>query len=161
MHELTKIANELYFLVILSVMLIDIINGPNLNLLGVREPEVYGSKSFDAYFSELKDIFPGIDLNYFQSNVEGEIINRMHEVGFSSRGIILNAGGYTHTSVAIADAVAAIKTPVIELHISNVFAREEYRHTSLLSAKCVGIIGGLGLYGYELAIRYFIDQINK
>lgn len=141
-------------------MRIDIINGPNLNLLGIREPEVYGVKTFEEYFSSLKEIFTEIDLHYFQSNVEGELINRLHEVGFSSYGIILNAGGYTHTSVAIADAVAAIRTSVIELHISNVFAREEFRHHSLMASKCVGLIGGLGLKGYELAIQYFIDS-NK
>lgn len=139
------------------MMRIDIINGPNLNLLGIREPEVYGVKTFEEYFSNLKELFPDLDLHYFQSNVEGELINQLHEVGFSSHGIILNAGGYTHTSVAIADAVAAINTPVIELHISNVFAREEFRHQSLMASKCVGIIGGLGLKGYELAIQYFKD----
>jgi 3-dehydroquinate dehydratase-2 len=142
------------------MMRIDIINGPNLNLLGIREPEVYGVKTFEEYFSSLKVLFSEIDLHYFQSNVEGELINRLHEVGFSSDGIILNAAGYTHTSVAIADAVAAIRTPVIELHISNVFAREEFRHQSLMASKCVGLIGGLGLKGYELAIQYFIDS-NK
>lgn len=142
------------------MMRIDIINGPNLNLLGIREPEVYGVKTFEEYFSSLKELFANIDLHYFQSNVEGELINRLHEVGFSSHGIILNAGGYTHTSVAIADAVAAIRTPVIELHISNVFAREEFRHQSLMASKCVGLIGGLGLKGYELAIQYFLDS-NK
>ncbi|MFN0188861.1 MAG: type II 3-dehydroquinate dehydratase [Bacteroidia bacterium] len=141
-------------------MRIDIINGPNLNLLGIREPEVYGVKTFEEYFSSLKELFTDIDLHYFQSNVEGELINRLHEVGFSSHGIIFNAGGYTHTSVAIADAVAAIRTPVIELHISNVFAREEFRHQSLMAGKCVGLIGGLGLKGYELAIQYFLDS-NK
>ncbi len=139
-------------------MRIDIINGPNLNLLGIREPEVYGVKTFEEYFLNLKKLFPDIDLHYFQSNVEGELINRLHEVGFSSHGIILNAGGYTHTSVAIADAVAAIRTSVIELHISNVLAREEFRHHSLMASKCVGLIGGLGLKGYELAIKYFSDS---
>ena len=142
-------------------MRIDIINGPNLNLLGVREPEVYGSMTFEDFYTALKDQYAEVDLHYYQSNVEGELINRLHEVGFSSHGIILNAGGYTHTSVAIADAIAAIKTPVIELHISNVFAREEYRHHSLLSSKCVGIISGLGLNGYELAIRHFKDSFKK
>lgn len=135
---------------------IDIINGPNLNLLGKREPEVYGSVSFDAYLQELINLFPEIDLHYFQSNVEGELINRLQEVGFSSHGIILNAGGYTHTSVAIADAIAAISSPVVELHISNVFAREEFRHVSLMAAKCKGVISGLGLKGYELAVRFFV-----
>ncbi len=141
-------------------MRVDIINGPNLNLLGIREPEVYGVKTFEEYFLNLKEFFPDIDLHYFQSNVEGELINRLHEVGFSSHGIILNAGGYTHTSVAIADAVAAIRTSVIELHISNVFAREEFRHQSLMASKCVGLIGGLGLKGYELAIQFFADSIK-
>ena len=139
-------------------MLIQIINGPNLNLLGTREPEIYGRISFEDYLNELKKKFPGVTINYFQSNVEGEIINELHRVGFSADGIILNAGGYTHTSVAIGDAVAAIKTPVIEVHISNVFAREEYRHQSFLSKHCKGIITGLGMAGYEMAIRYFYEK---
>src|SRR5438445_133746 len=113
-------------------MKIIIINGPNLNLLGKREPEVYGSKSFEDYFTVLKEKFTVMELSYFQSNVEGEIINKLHETGFSFDGIIMNAGGYTHTSVAIADAIAAIKTPVVEVHISNVYAREDYRHVSLM-----------------------------
>lgn len=129
-----------------------IINGPNLNLLGKREPEVYGTLSFEDYFKTLQALFPAIELSYYQSNVEGELINKLHEVGFSYTGILLNAGGYTHTSVALSDAVAAIKTPVIEIHISNIFAREEYRHVSLLSKHCKGIISGLGLKGYELGI---------
>jgi len=134
-------------------MKIIIINGPNLNLLGKREPEVYGSSSFEDFFSTLKIKYPEIILEYYQSNVEGEIINKLHEVGFSYDGIILNAGGYTHTSVAIADAVAAIKTPVIEVHISNIHAREEYRHTSLIAKNCKGIITGFGLDSYRLAIE--------
>jgi 3-dehydroquinate dehydratase-2 len=136
-------------------MKIIIINGPNLNLLGKREPEVYGQTSFESYFTDLEKAFPQIELSYYQSNVEGELINKLHEVGFSYDGIILNAGGYTHTSVALADAVAAITTPVLEVHISNIFAREEYRHVSLISKHCVGIISGFGLKSYELAIKSF------
>lgn len=134
-------------------MKIIIINGPNLNLLGKREPEVYGQTSFESYFTDLEKAFPQIELSYYQSNVEGELINKLHEVGFSYDGIILNAGGYTHTSVALADAVAAITTPVVEVHISNIFAREEYRHVSLISKHCVGIISGFGLKSYELALK--------
>ncbi len=137
-------------------MKIIIINGPNLNLLGKREPEIYGTKTFEEYFVELKTQFPSIDLAYYQSNVEGELINKLHEVGFTFDGIILNAGGYTHTSVALADAVASIKTKVLEVHISNIFAREEFRHISLLSKNCVGIISGLGMKGYEMALRFFL-----
>lgn len=132
-----------------------IINGPNLNLLGKREPEIYGSRSFEDYLCSLKRKYSDIEIEYFQSNVEGEIINKLHETGFSYHGIILNAGGYTHTSVAIADAIAAISAPVIEVHISNIFAREEFRHISLLSPKCAGSIIGLGLDGYRLAVEYF------
>jgi len=134
-------------------MKIIIINGPNLNLLGKREPEVYGQTSFESYFTDLEKAFPQIELSYYQSNVEGELINKLHEVGFSYDGIILNAGGYTHTSVALADAVAAITTPLVEVHISNIFAREEYRHVSLISKHCVGIISGFGLKSYELALK--------
>lgn len=137
-------------------MKIIIINGPNLNLLGKREPEIYGTQTFEDYFTELKNEFPQIELDYYQSNVEGELINKLHEIGFTYDGIILNAGGYTHTSVALADAVASIKTKVIEVHISNIFAREEFRHTSLLSKNCVGIISGLGMKGYEMALRFFL-----
>ncbi len=133
-------------------MKILIINGPNLNLLGTREPHIYGSQTFENYFEELKEKFPQHELEYYQSNVEGEIINKLHDAGFSADGIILNAGGYTHTSVAIADAVASIKSPVIEVHISNPYAREEYRHKSLLVGKCKASIVGFGLKGYELAI---------
>ena len=139
-------------------MKIIIINGPNLNLLGKREPEIYGSQTFESYFEQLKTLFPVAVLSYYQSNVEGELINKLHEVGFSYDGIVLNAGGYTHTSVALADAVAAIKTPVIEVHVSNIFAREEFRHVSLLSKHCKGIISGLGLKGYELALTSFISK---
>ncbi len=139
-------------------MKIIIINGPNLNLLGKREPEVYGTLSFDDYFNTLQQQFPDVELAYYQSNVDGELINKLHETGFSYDGIILNAGGYTHTSVALSDAVAAISTPVVEVHISNIFAREEYRHLSLLSKHCVGIISGLGLLGYELALRGLVAK---
>ena len=134
-------------------MKIIIIKGTNLNLLGKREPEVYGQTSFESYFTDLEKAFQQIELSYYQSNVEGELINKLHEVGFSYDGIILNAGGYTHTSVALADAVAAITTPVVEVHISNIFAREEYRHVSLISKHCVGIISGFGLKSYELALK--------
>ena len=133
-----------------------IINGPNLNLLGKREPDTYGDKSFDDYMEELVVEFPELELATYQSNVEGEIINKLQEKGFSYAGIVLNAGGYTHTSVAIADAVAAIKTPVIEVHISNVYAREEYRHHSLMAKNCVGVIVGFGLDSYKMAINAFL-----
>jgi len=133
-----------------------IINGPNLNLLGKREPETYGDKSFDSYFKELEVEFPFLELTSFQSNVEGEIINKIQETGFSLDGIVLNAGGYTHTSVAIADAISAIKTPVIEVHISNVYAREEYRHQSLMAKNCKGVIAGFGLDSYKMAINSFL-----
>ena len=134
-----------------------IINGPNLNLLGVREPSVYGNQSFVDYLEALKKKFPSVQIEYFQSNVEGEIINKLHEVGFTLDGIILNAGGYTHTSVAIADAISAIKTPVIEVHISNIYAREEFRHNSLIAGKCKGSISGFGLDSYRLAVESFVD----
>ena len=134
-----------------------IINGPNLNLLGKREPETYGNKSFDSYFKELVAGFPEMELTSFQSNVEGEIINKVQEIGFSLDRIVLNAGGYTHTSVAIADAIAAIKTPVIEVHISNVYAREEYRHQSLMAKNCKGVIAGFGLDSYRMSINSFLQ----
>ncbi len=130
-----------------------IINGPNLNLLGRREPEIYGNRSFVDYLESLKADFQQVQIDYYQSNVEGEIINKLHEVGFSYDGIILNAGGYSHTSVAIHDAIAAITTPVIEVHISNIYAREEYRRHSLLSDACRGVICGLGLDGYRYAVE--------
>jgi 3-dehydroquinate dehydratase-2 len=129
-----------------------IINGPNLNLLGKREPEIYGALNFDEFLPQLRSLFPDVTIDYFQSNVEGELINKLHDVGFDADGIVFNAGGYTHTSVAIADAVAAISSPVIEVHISNVYAREEYRHHSLMAKNCKGVIAGLGLDGYKLAI---------
>jgi len=132
-----------------------IINGPNLNLLGKREPEIYGDKSFEVYLEELKKEFPDILLDYFQSNSEGDIIDKLHQTGFSSDGIVLNAGAYTHTSLAIADAIRSIKTPVVEVHISNIFARETYRHHSLLSEACKGCIIGFGLDSYRLAVTSF------
>jgi len=142
-------------------MKIIIINGPNLNLLGRREPSVYGSVSFEQYFEELKKAFPAIDIEYFQSNVEGEIINKLHEVGFTSDGIILNAGGYSHTSVSIADAVKAITTPVVEVHISNVYKREKYRQKSYISSVCEGKISGFGLESYEMALYYILKKACK
>lgn len=136
-------------------MNIIIINGPNLNLLGKREPDVYGNTSFEDYFLQLKTQFKEVNFSYFQSNVEGELINKLHEVGFSIDGIIMNAGAYTHTSIGIADAIAGITSPVVEVHISNVYAREEFRHQSLMAKNCVGVIAGLGLKSYELAVYYF------
>ncbi|KQC00927.1 type II 3-dehydroquinate dehydratase [Pedobacter sp. Hv1] len=139
-------------------MKIQIINGPNLNLLGLREPSIYGSEGFETYISQLRELYSIIDIDYYQSNVEGELINKLHEVGFSYDGIILNGGGYTHTSVAIADAIAAIKTPVIEVHISNIYAREEFRHVSLTGKNCKGVLTGFGLDGYRLALESFLKQ---
>ena len=138
-------------------MQIAIINGPNLNLLGMREPEVYGSQTFGQYYEELQKKYPAVTFSYFQSNVEGELINELQRAGFSSDGILLNPGGYTHTLVAIGDAIAAIKAPVIEVHISNVHAREEFRRLSHVSAKAKGTIAGLGLKGYELALQFFVS----
>jgi len=132
-----------------------IINGPNLNLLGKREPEVYGTLTFEAYFETLKSKFPDFQLEYYQSNVEGLLIDKIHEVGFSFDGIIINAGAYTHTSIAIADAIRAIKTPAIEVHISNVYSREEFRHHSYLSAACKACVVGFGLDSYRLALESF------
>ena len=137
-------------------MKIQIINGPNLNLLGLREPEVYGHTSFTDYFLELQQRFPEIEFSYFQSNKEGELIDKIHEVGFDYDGIVLNAGGYTHTSIALGDAIAAIKTPVVEVHISNVHSRETFRHHSFLSAHCKGVILGFGLDSYWLAVESFL-----
>jgi 3-dehydroquinate dehydratase-2 len=139
-------------------MKIAIINGPNLNLLGRREPDVYGSQTFEDYLQQLKGNFPNITFTYFQSNVEGELINALQEYGFTYDGIILNPGGYTHTSVAIGDAIAAIKAPVIEVHISNVHAREYFRKISHVSAKAKGSIIGLGLKGYDLAVQFLSEQ---
>ena len=137
-------------------MKVIIINGPNLNLLGKREPHIYGSHSFEDYLSNLKAKFTSLDLSYFQSNIEGEIIDKLHEVGFSFDGVILNAAAYTHTSVGIGDAVKAITTPVIEVHISNVHAREEFRHHSYIAANAKGVIAGFGLKSYDLAIESFL-----
>jgi 3-dehydroquinate dehydratase II len=137
-------------------MKIAIINGPNLNLLGTREPEVYGSETFETYLEKLKLHFPAVKFTYFQSNIEGELVDALQKFGFELDGIILNPGAYTHTSIAIGDAIAAIKTKVIEVHISNIFNREEFRKHSYVSAKCVGVISGLGLKGYALAVDYLI-----
>lgn len=137
-------------------MRIAIINGPNLNLLGKRETSIYGTESFDDYLNTLKAKYPNVEFHYFQSNVEGELINELQRVGFDFDGIIMNPGGYTHTSVAIGDAIAGIKTPVIEVHISNVHAREDFRKLSHVSAKAKGTIAGLGLKGYELALQSFL-----
>lgn len=138
-------------------MRIIIINGPNLNLLGKREPEIYGHQTFEDFFAGLQLNFPTISLYYFQSNHEGEIIDKIHEIGFSYDGIIINAGAYSHSSIAIADAIGAIDAPVVEVHISNIHEREEFRHHSFLSSKCVGSIVGLGLKGYDLAIHYLAE----
>jgi len=142
-------------------MKIAIINGPNLNLLGKREPEKYGHSSFEEYLSTLKHRFPEIFFEHFQSNIEGEIINEIQNKGFSYDGIILNAGGYTHTSVAISDAIASVKTNVVEVHITNIAAREEYRHTSLIAGKCAGSIAGFGLDSYRLAVEALLELKNK
>ncbi len=137
-------------------MKIQIINGPNLNLLGIREPSIYGAEGFDSYIDKLRALYSILEIEYYQSNVEGELINKLHDVGFSYDGIIINAGGYTHTSVALADAIAAINTPVIEVHVSNIYAREEYRHVSLTGKNCKGVLTGFGLDGYRLAIESFL-----
>lgn len=140
------------------IMQIAIINGPNLNLLGTREPEIYGSLTFEQYYETLKTKYPEVSFHYFQSNVEGELINEIQRTGFSFDGIILNPGGYTHTSVALGDCIASVTTPVIEVHISNVHAREEFRKLSHVSAKARGTIAGLGLKGYSLAVAYFLER---
>lgn len=137
-------------------MKIAIINGPNLNLLGKREPDVYGNQTFDEYYQSLQQQYPQVQFSYFQSNVEGELINELHRVGFEYDGILFNPGGYTHTSVAIGDAIAAIKSPVIEIHISNVHAREDFRKISHVSAKCKGTISGLGMMVYKLAVEALV-----
>ncbi|MGL5273485.1 MAG: type II 3-dehydroquinate dehydratase [Phocaeicola sp.] len=134
-------------------MKIQIINGPNINLLGKREPSIYGGVSFEDYLIGLKSIYPSIELSYYQSNIEGELINKIHEVGFDYEGIILNAGAYTHTSIALQDAIRAVTTPTIEVHISNVHAREEFRHHSMIARACKGVICGFGLHSYKLAIE--------
>jgi 3-dehydroquinate dehydratase-2 len=137
-------------------MKIAIINGPNLNLLGTREPGIYGRQTFEEFLESLKEKYPDVQIDYFQSNVEGELVNELQRTGFSYDGILLNAAAYTHTSIALGDAIASIKTPVIEVHISNISAREEFRKHSYISAKCTGSVSGLGLKGYELALRYFL-----
>ena len=137
-------------------MKIQIINGPNLNLLGTREKSIYGESGFEPFFNELSSKYKAVEFHYYQSNVEGELINKLHETGFSFDGIIMNAGAYTHTSIGIADAIAGINTPVIEVHISNVYAREEYRHVSLMAKNCKGIVTGFGLKSYELALQSFL-----
>ena len=141
-------------------MHIVIINGPNLNLLGKREPEIYGSAGFESFLEKLEKRYPQVSFTYYQSNVEGELINALQRYGFEADGIIMNPGGYTHTSVAIGDAIAAIKTKVIEVHISNVHAREDFRKISHVSAKAAGVIAGLGLDGYRLAVDWFLDHAS-
>lgn len=145
------------FLAKFEVMKIQLINGPNLNLLGVREKSIYGNTDFETYLKELRQRYPSVEIDYYQSNVEGEIINKIHEVGFNNDGIVINAGAYTHTSIAIADAIAAVKSPVIEVHISNVYKREEFRHHSMLAASCKGVIAGFGMDSYRLALENLIS----
>ncbi|HQY41388.1 MAG: type II 3-dehydroquinate dehydratase [Chitinophagaceae bacterium] len=142
-------------------MKIAIINGPNLNLLGKREPEIYGNEAIENLLNQLEKQFPRITFHYFQTNVEGELVNELQRVGFSFDGIVLNPAAYTHTSVAIADAVAAISTPVIEVHISNIYSREDFRKISFVSPNAIGVISGLGLKGYELAVEYLITKLSK
>ena len=137
-------------------MKIQIINGPNLNLLGKREPGIYGNSSFEDYLQQLRQQYPNVQIDYYQSNVEGELINKIQEVGFDYQGVILNAGAYTHTSVALQDCIRAVKTPVIEVHISNVHKREEFRHHSMISCACLGVIAGFGLDSYRLAIEAIV-----
>lgn len=138
-------------------MKIQIVNGPNLNLLGVREPGIYGSESFESYLAKLREQYPDVEIEYYHSNVEGELINKIQEVGFSFDGIVLNAGAYTHTSIALHDCIRAIKCPVVEVHISNVHQREDFRHHSFISAACKGVICGFGLNSYRLAIEGLLD----
>ena len=145
-------------MIIFSVMKFMVLNGPNLNLLGTREKSIYGETKFEDFFKQLKGDFPEVRFDYFQSNVEGELINKLHEVGFDYEGVVLNAGGYTHTSVALSDAIAAIDAPVVEVHISNVYARESYRHQSLISKNCIGVIAGFGMDSYKLAISYLANR---
>lgn len=139
-------------------MKIQIINGPNLNLLGVREESIYGNRDFDNYLEEIRKRFPTIQLSCFQSNIEGELVSKIQEVGFSFDGILLNAGGYTHTSIALHDAIAAVPCPVVEVHISNIYAREEFRHKSIISSKCKGLVAGFGLESYALALSHFTNR---
>ncbi len=143
------------------MMKIQVINGPNINLLGKREPSIYGNVSFEDYLQRLRAAFPDVHIDYFQSNVEGEMINKLHEVGFDCDGIVLNAGAYTHTSIALQDAIRAITAPVIEVHISNVHKREEFRHKSMISCACLGVICGFGLDSYRLAVDALIHQNGK
>lgn len=140
-------------------MKILIINGPNLNLLGIRETGIYGNRNFESYFRELQEKYSHVTLEYFQSNVEGELINRIHDCGFSYDGIILNAGGYTHTSIAIRDAIAGVTTPVTEVHISNTLSRESFRHTSVIGPVCRGCIMGFGLRSYDLAVQSYLEKV--
>jgi 3-dehydroquinate dehydratase II len=142
-------------------MKIQIINGPNLNLLGKREPEKYGTASFEEYLVSLRKLYPDVKIDYYQSNIEGEIINKIHEIGFDYDGIILNAGGYTHTSVSIADAISAVNAPVVEVHITNISAREGFRHNSIIGRYCSGSIIGLGLLGYRLAVEALIESVEN
>lgn len=142
-------------------MKIQIINGPNINLLGKREPSIYGDVTFEDYLKTLRNDYPEIELDYYQSNVEGEIINKIHEVGFDVNGIVLNAGAYTHTSIALQDAIRTVTSPIIEVHISNVHSRESFRHVSMIACACVGVICGFGLQSYKLAIEALILGENK
>ena len=142
-------------------MKIAIVNGPNLNLLGVREPEKYGTNTFEEFYQELKSVYAEIEFSYFQSNVEGELINEIHNKGFVVDGIILNAGGYTHTSVALSDALASVNSPVVEVHLTNVHAREEYRHVSLIAKNCIGSIAGFGMDSYRLAVEALLAKIDN
>lgn len=135
-----------------------ILNGPNLNLLGKRETKIYGEQEFGKFFIALKESYPEVNLEYFQSNIEGELIDKLHEKGFSFDGIIFNPGGYSHTSVALHDAIKAIQSPVIEVHISNIYAREEFRHISLTAGACIGVISGFGLWSYDLALQFLLDN---
>lgn len=155
-------ALQKYILLILFkipfMLRISIINGPNLNLLGTRETDIYGNMSFKQWLEQLRGKYPNVNFDYYQSNVEGELVNHLHSCREKADGIIFNGAGYTHTSVALADAIAAIQVPVIEVHISNIYAREEFRKTSLTASKCVGCITGLGLTGYELAVKYFLEK---
>ena len=139
-------------------MKIQIINGPNINLLGKREPAIYGSQSFDDYLVDLKQVYPQVEFEYFQSNIEGEMINKIHQIGFDYDGIVLNAGAYSHTSIALQDAIRAVTSPVIEVHISNVHAREEFRHRSMISCACLGVIAGFGMDSYRLAVEALLNK---
>ena len=139
-------------------MKIQIINGPNINLLGKREPSIYGSQSFEDYLVELRQAYPQVEFEYFQSNIEGEMINKIHQIGFDYDGIVLNAGAYTHTSIALQDAIRAVTSPVVEVHISNVHAREEFRHRSMISCACLGVIAGFGMNSYRLAVEALLNK---